>query len=275
MKASLWDATVRTLAAEADSGLDRLSPQGAGERFNRHSRSLYRRHRPRTFADIVGQEPVVRTLRNAVERGKVHHAYLFVGSRGTGKTSTAKILASCLNCENGPTVEPCGQCDSCRAIAAATSLDVIEMDAASNNSVDDIRELRESVAFAPVPAAQGVHPRRGPHALPGGVERLPEDARGAAADTVFVLATTEAQQGSGDGRRPLPPLRLPPPHGRADRGRGAPRAQAEQIEIPPEAAPRSRARPPAASATRWARSSSCSPTAERRSRWRTCWRCSG
>src|ERR1700745_1313731 len=87
--------------------------------------SLYRPHRPRTFADVVGQEAVVKTLRNAVERGKVHHAYLFVGSRGTGKTSMAKILAACLNCEQGPTTKPCGQCDSCVAVASAPSLGVI------------------------------------------------------------------------------------------------------------------------------------------------------
>src|SRR6202035_814850 len=105
--------------------------------------SLYRRHRPRTFADVVGQEHVVRTLQNAVQQDKVHHAYLFVGSRGTGKTSMAKILAACLNCVNGPTIEPCGVCESCTSIASASSLDVIEMDAASNNSVDDIRDLRE------------------------------------------------------------------------------------------------------------------------------------
>src|SRR5688572_15193098 len=98
--------------------------------------SLYRRHRPRTFDDVVGQEHVVRTLRNAIERDRVHHAYLFVGSRGTGKTSMAKILAASLNCERGgPTVLPCGVCESCRSIRSATSLDVIEMDAASNNSV--------------------------------------------------------------------------------------------------------------------------------------------
>src|SRR3954469_3591029 len=91
--------------------------------------SLYRRHRPRTFADVVGQEHVVRTLSNAVQQGKVHHAYLFVGSRGTGTTAMAKSLASCLSCERGPTVEPCGQCASCVSSASATSLDVIEMGA--------------------------------------------------------------------------------------------------------------------------------------------------
>src|ERR1700748_117697 len=111
--------------------------------------SLYRRHRPRTFADVIGQEHVVRTLRNAVERGQVHHAYLFVGSRGTGKTSRAKMLAACLTCVDGPTTEPCGVCESCVSIASATSMDVIEMDAASNNSVDDIRDLRERVASGP------------------------------------------------------------------------------------------------------------------------------
>src|SRR5436189_857281 len=112
--------------------------------------SLYRRHRPQAFDEVVGQSHIVRTMRNAIEQGRVHHAYLFVGSRGTGKTSMAKILAASLNCVQGPTVTPCGVCESCRAIASATSLDVIEMDAASNNSVDDIRDLRERVAYAPV-----------------------------------------------------------------------------------------------------------------------------
>src|SRR5437588_12917117 len=119
--------------------------------------SLYRRHRPRTFDDVVGQEHVVRTLRNAVQRGQVHHAYLFVGSRGTGKTSMAKILAACLNCVNGPTIEPCGVCESCVSIANATSLDVIEIDASSNNSVDDTRDLREKVAYAPVSGRHKVY----------------------------------------------------------------------------------------------------------------------
>jgi DNA polymerase-3 subunit gamma/tau len=156
-------------------------------------RSLYRRHRPRTFGEVVGQEPVVRTLRNAVQREKVHHAYLFVGSRGTGKTSMAKILASCLNCERGPTIDPCGECESCLSIARASSLDVIEMDAASNNSVDDIRELRESVAYAPVSGRRKVYILDEAHMLSTAawnafLKTLEEPPP----NTVFVLATTEA-----------------------------------------------------------------------------------
>ena len=155
--------------------------------------SLYRRHRPRTFAEVVGQEHVVRTLRNAVTQDKVHHAYLFVGSRGTGKTSMAKILAACLNCENGPTVEPCGRCESCVAIASASSLDVIEMDAASNNSVDDIRDLRESVVYAPVSGRHKVYILDEAHMLStqawnAFLKTLEEPPP----NTVFVLATTEA-----------------------------------------------------------------------------------
>jgi DNA polymerase-3 subunit gamma/tau len=157
--------------------------------------SLYRRHRPRTFSDFVGQEQVVRTLSNAITRGKVHHAYLFVGSRGTGKTSTAKTFAACLNCERGPTADPCGVCDSCVSIANATSLDVIEMDAASNNSVDDIRDLRERVAYAPVSGRHKVYILDEAHMLsPQAWNAFLKTLEEPPPRTVFVLATTEAQK---------------------------------------------------------------------------------
>jgi DNA polymerase-3 subunit gamma/tau len=157
--------------------------------------SLYRRHRPRTFSDFVGQEQVVRTLSNAITRGKVHHAYLFVGSRGTGKTSTAKTFAACLNCERGPTADPCGVCDSCVSIANATSLDVIEMDAASNNSVDDIRDLRERVAYAPVSGRHKVYILDEAHMLsPQAWNAFLKTLEEPPPRTIFVLATTEAQK---------------------------------------------------------------------------------
>jgi DNA polymerase-3 subunit gamma/tau len=160
------------------------------------STSLYRRHRPGSFEEVVGQQHVVRTLRNAVEQDKVHHAYLFVGSRGTGKTSMAKILARSLNCERGgPTVTPCGECESCVTIAAGTSIDVIEMDAASNRSVDDVRDLRERVAYAPAGGHWKVYILDEAHMLTkeawnAFLKTLEEPPP----RTVFVLATTEAHR---------------------------------------------------------------------------------
>jgi DNA polymerase-3 subunit gamma/tau len=157
--------------------------------------SLYRRHRPRTFDQVVGQDSVVRTLRNAIEQGKVHHAYLFVGSRGTGKTSMAKLLACALNAEGGPRTDFSPDDPACRAIMTGSSLDVVEMDAASNNSVDDIRELRENVALSPMGGSRRVYILDEAHMLTTAawnafLKTLEEPP----AHVVFVLATTEAHK---------------------------------------------------------------------------------
>src|SRR4051794_30452893 len=157
--------------------------------------SLYRRHRPRTFEDVVGQEHIVRTLRNAIELDKVHHAYLFVGSRGTGKTSMAKLLACALNSQGGPRTDFSPDDPACLAIARGTSLDVVEMDAASNNSVDDIRELRENVALAPMGGARRVYILDEAHMLsPSAWNAFLKTLEEPPQHVVFVLATTEAHK---------------------------------------------------------------------------------
>src|SRR4051794_20555280 len=118
--------------------------------FTRTVAALYRKYRPQTFEEVVGQEAVVRTLTNAIQQGKVRQAYLFAGPRGTGKTSLARILAKAVNCQHGPTPTPDGTCHACMAIASGTSLDVIEMDAASQRGIDDIRDIRDRVVLQPV-----------------------------------------------------------------------------------------------------------------------------
>ncbi len=157
--------------------------------------SLYRTWRPRTFADLVGQDAVVRTLTAAIESGKLAHAYLFSGPRGSGKTSAAKILARCVNCVNGPTAIPDNSCENCRAMLAGTALDVLEIDAASNRGIDEIRALREAVKFAPATMRMKIYiideahmlTKEGANAFLKTLEEPPPHA-------LFILATTEPEK---------------------------------------------------------------------------------
>src|SRR3712207_5579516 len=198
--------------------------------------SLYRKWRPRTFDAIVGQEPVVRTLKCAIEAGRVAHAYLFSGPRGTGKTSTAKVLAMGLNCSEGPTSEPDGTCESCRAIINNSSMDVLEMDAASNRGIDEIRDLRDKVNLAPTQGRMKVYIIDEVHMLtPEAFNALLKMLEEPPEHVVFVLATTEKHKvlptiisrcQSFDFRRPgVETLK----------GKLAEIAEAEGIEIEPEA----------------------------------------
>jgi DNA polymerase-3 subunit gamma/tau len=156
---------------------------------------IARKWRPQTFVDLVGQGHVTETLANAIRNNRVAHAYIFSGARGVGKTTAARILAKALNCVNGPTAEPCGVCDSCKEIAAGTSLDVIEIDAASNRGIDQIRELREMVRYAPAASRNKV-------VILDEAHMLTDDASNALLKTleeppdrvIFVMATTEPEK---------------------------------------------------------------------------------
>lgn len=154
--------------------------------------SLYRKWRPQTFSDIVGQQNVIQTLENAIKFDRIAHAYLFCGPRGTGKTSTAKVFSKALNCNDGPTVTPCSECKSCQKIEDNSSIDVIEIDAASNRGIDEIRELREKVKFFPTEGNYKVYiideahmlTKEAFNALLKTLEEPPEYV-------IFILATTE------------------------------------------------------------------------------------
>ncbi len=180
------------------------------------STALYRRYRPESFADVIGQEHVTEPLMQALRTGRVNHAYLFSGPRGCGKTTSARILARCLNCEQGPTPTPCGECDSCEALArgGAGNVDVIEIDAASHGGVDDARDLRERASFGPAQSRYKVYiideahmvTPQGFNALLKIVEEPPEHVK-------FVFATTEPEKviGTIRSRTHHYPFRLVPP----------------------------------------------------------------
>ncbi len=156
---------------------------------------LARKYRPRRFADLVGQEHVAKTLTNAIALDRVHHAFLFTGARGVGKTSSARILAMALSCETGPTPNPCGQCGLCKEIASGQSVDVLEIDGASNTGVDDVRTLREGVKYAPSRARKKVYIIDEVHMLStSAFNALLKTLEEPPSHVVFILATTEVHK---------------------------------------------------------------------------------
>ena len=155
-------------------------------------KALYRVYRPKNFSDVIGQEHIVRTLKNQIESNNEGHAYLFCGTRGTGKTSTAKIFSRAVNCTNLHNDEPCNECENCREILEDKTMDVVEIDAASNNSVDDIRELRENVKYSPAKAKYKVYIIDEVHMLSqGAFNALLKTLEEPPSYVIFILATTE------------------------------------------------------------------------------------
>ena len=154
--------------------------------------ALYRKFRPKKFSELVGQEHIIRTLSNQLESGRIAHAYLFAGPRGTGKTSTAKLFARAINCANPENGDPCGKCDACQAFMADDNMDIIEIDAASNNGVDNIRDIRDKVVFAPAHGKYKVYIIDEVHMLSGGAfNALLKTLEEPPQHVVFILATTE------------------------------------------------------------------------------------
>ncbi|MEI8345507.1 MAG: DNA polymerase III subunit gamma/tau, partial [Candidatus Omnitrophota bacterium] len=156
---------------------------------------IARKYRPQTFDDVVGQEPVATTLKNAIEFGRIGQAYLFTGPRGVGKTSMARIFAKALNCGKGPTVHPCGQCPACVEIEQSRALDVQEIDGASNRGIDEIRALRENVKFSPAAGKYKIYIIDEVHQItPDGFNALLKTLEEPPAHVKFIFATTSAQK---------------------------------------------------------------------------------
>jgi DNA polymerase-3 subunit gamma/tau len=180
------------------------------------SLALYRKYRPSTFSEVIGQEHVTEPLSNALESGKIHHAYLFSGPRGCGKTSSARIMARSLNCEKGPTPNPCGQCQSCKDLVAngPGSIDVIELDAATHGLVDDARDLRDKAFFAPVSSRYKIYIIDEAHQLgPGAANALLKVVEEPPPHVLFIFATTEPEKliSTIRSRTHHYPFRLVPP----------------------------------------------------------------
>jgi DNA polymerase-3 subunit gamma/tau len=184
--------------------------------------SLYRKWRPQVFSDVVGQDTIVKTLENALRSRRISHAYLFAGPRGTGKTSIARILAKGLNCQTGPTATPCGECGECQTIREGTSLNVLEIDGASNRGIDDVRELRSQVQFSPINATYKVYIIDEVHMLTTeAFNALLKTLEEPPAHVVFIFATTDPHR--------LPPTILSRVQ-RFDFGRFSEQAMVERLE---------------------------------------------
>src|SRR6266478_1107938 len=184
MRVRVFETSRSTEGARPSSRYHRTVPERA---------ALYRRYRPQTFSAIVGQEHVTRTLRNAIASGQVAHAYLLAGVRGTGKTSIARLIAKAVNCPNAKDGEPCDRCENCVAIREGTFLDLIEIDAASNRGIDEIRDLRDKVRFAPSMGQYKVYVIDEAHQLTAeAFNALLKTLEEPPPHVIFVLATTEA-----------------------------------------------------------------------------------